>query len=404
MESFSLTSAQARNACFQQGVLANLRYWQSWLEDNQANLPATDRERTNIIRAISFACKVDAAWPLVHRLVLSFSRSMERSGHWEAWNWVILQAMELARRYGDTAVAVELSGLLARLLKREGNFQQAIRQHRQTIHLARQIGDTYNEARAWTNMGYLYIEQGQWQRAEILCCHALKLFEQLDSQHGLAHTENHLGILYTRQWRWELAEQHLQKACALWQTLEDRHGLMYGLLNMGMLYNEMEQPGQALPVLEQALHWATHTGEQAEAGAIYQNMSDSYLQLARPDQAEAHARRAEAIFKRYDNWLNLPLAWLNLGHAPLRQGKLEQAAAYFKAALEKCKQSAYKYGEIKATMGWIDYELARDDHTQAALWVKQLEQLVNHYNHSTHHHHLQSVLTKYRRSLQDKFR
>jgi hypothetical protein len=88
MESFSLTSAQARNACFQQGVLANLRYWQSWLEDNQANLPATDRERTNIIRAISFACKVDAAWPLVHRLVLSFSRSMERSGHWET-TWII---------------------------------------------------------------------------------------------------------------------------------------------------------------------------------------------------------------------------------------------------------------------------------------------------------------------------
>ena len=401
MAILSLSDTQSRTDFLRRRAVANLQFWLDYVTANTTEPAALDRERETVIKAISLGFNVESAWPLVEELVVSFSRYMERSGHWEAWNGIVRQALEVARDTGDIAAQINLSGLLARLLKRQSRFQEAIRQHHQTIRLARQIGDRYNEARAWTNMGFLYIEEGQWHRAEVICCHALKIFEALDSMHGRAHTENHLGLLYTRQWRWELAEARLQRACALWQIMGDSHGLMFGFTNMGLLYNEMEQPAQALQALNQALQQAKNIGEETEVGVIYLNIAYAYTQLDNPQQAETYARLAETNFNHISNWLYLPAAWVNLGKALLAQGKWEQAHSYLQAALDEFKRLAYKYGEINAVSALIDYELAQNNQAQAEMRFNDLKRLISQYDHTGHQNHLERLLKKYHRSLKD---
>ncbi|MBI1878744.1 MAG: tetratricopeptide repeat protein [Chloroflexi bacterium] len=265
MEHSSLTDTQSRANLFQQGVLLNLDYWQTWLANKTADIAALDRERESIIRAISFALDLGSvAWPQVRGVIIAFSAYMERRGHWDIWNRVLRQAVAMAQHLGDVADELTLSLLFARLWQRQSRPTETILAYRRAIRLARCLGDEVSEARACSNLGYLYTEQGQWQRAEILCCHALTIFERRNNDHGRAHTENHLGLLYTRLGQWDKARHHLERACTLWQAMDDPHGVMRGVINLSLLALEMGNPAETLDYSTRALHQAPLPGEAAE--------------------------------------------------------------------------------------------------------------------------------------------
>jgi tetratricopeptide (TPR) repeat protein len=385
-----LSDTQGRADFFQQSLLANLGYWQDWLETTGDQVVALDQHRAGIVKAILFGLDLDEAWPAVRELIETCSSYMERRGYWDSWGSILELALKVAGRQGDEAGLANLSALVARLLHRQGHFQESAAYYRRTMRLARRSGDRFNQARACSNLGYHYIEHGYWQRAEVLCCRALALFEQLDSDHGRAHTQNHLGLLYLRQGRWDRARTYLEQACALWQALRDNHGLMYGFLNLGSLYNELGQPHQALPYLQQARQLAVISGEETEVALIDLSLGNTYRLSGRAFEAEAYAHRAEARFQRFSNFYNLPLAWNNLAGACLDQGKWQQAAGYLQQALESCREMKHRHGEMLTLGSWVEYELARGDLPAAKRRLEVFSDFISR----------QRILTKkYRRSL-----
>ena len=85
MASLNLSNVRSRHDYFQQGILTNLRYWQRWLPEHQADVAAMDRERDPLLRAIGFALELGApAWPAVYELILALAPWMERRGYWDA--------------------------------------------------------------------------------------------------------------------------------------------------------------------------------------------------------------------------------------------------------------------------------------------------------------------------------
>lgn len=402
MAGILLTDTQSRANFFHQTVLNNLHYWRTWLDAKITDVIALDEERNGIVKAISFALKVEEAWPLVFELVATLSPFMERRGHWEMWHWVLNQALETARQVKDASSEVTLSVLLARLSFQQSRFKETRIYYQQAIRLARRIGDRFNEARACTNLGYYYIEQGYWHRAELLCCHALTLFEQLDSNHGRAHTENHLGFLYTRQHRWDQAQHHLERACAIWQMMGDEHGLMRGFINLSGLYTGAAQLHQAHTYLEKALHQARLIGAERDMGTIYMNMGRVYRLLGDLTQAEAYARKAEAIFLRFSSLGELAQVWDNLGIVYFHQGWWQEAFLQLKRSLEAWRNLGNKQGAIEVLMDMIDCELVQGDQQQAMIRLKEVEQLIGSNHEKTLYRHLQPRLEKYRRSLTEK--
>lgn len=386
---------------FRESTLAILQHWQNQPAIKTLDLARLDQDREEIIRVILFALQLHEAWPVVDKLIVDFSPYMERRSYLEMWQRVITQAIEVAQQLGDSAAEVQLSVFIARLLNRQNKPKAVITAYRRTIRLARQVGDLFNEARACTNLGYLYIEHGRrWYRAEVLCCHALSIFGQLDNgRHGQAHTENHLGALYTRQCRWEAARLHLERACALWQAMGDDHGLMYGFMNLGALYIEIESPDLALGYLDQALQQAELTGEKAVIGVIYLNIGYAYRLKGQPDQAELYARQAEGNFRQFSNTLYLPWAWLNLGEALIDQGEWQKAETFLQSAMEIWRKENDTYGQIKALMAKLEYELARKNLSNATTCLTELVSLVKEHRQPEQRHQLQSQLQKYRRSL-----
>jgi len=402
MAGVPLSDTQDRANFFQQTILNNLRYWQAWLQANQANVSAMDRERTNMVRAISYAYNFEPCWPLVLELVQTLSPFMERRGHWESWNWALTRAVKTAARLGDTSAQVTLSILLARLLFQQSRPKESTHYYRRAIRLARQMGDQFNEARACSNLGYHFIEHGQWHRAEVLCCHALTLFEALDSDHGRAHTENHLGVLYTRQHRWQKAQHHLEQACNIWQAMDDDHGLMRGYLNLGLLYIDAEQPSQALSYLEKALQLAQQTGENIDIGIIHTNMGKAYRLLEDWEKAEEYTKQAEAIFQSYSNLAELSRAWNGLGLIYCRQDRWDEAISYLEKSLDVWRSLGIKFEEVELLLDIGECELLRGNRTEAATRLQEIEHLIGSDPERGPYRHFQPRLEKYRRDLTER--
>lgn len=373
MENINLIDAQSRTHFFQQRVLINIRYWQNWVEEKIADVTAMDRYSSCVVRAITFAFRLDESWVSVYNLIVIFSPYMERRGHWDIWKGVLSQAVEMARRVEDRQAEVTLSLLLARLLFRQNRFQDSTQTYRRTIRLARHIGDAESEARACSNLGFLYVELDFRWRAELLCCHALAIFERLEHAHGRAHTHNHLGVLSIQQRQWQVAEQHLEQACRIWRDHNDIHGLMWGLLNLGHLYIEIEQPDQALHCLNEALECAKVTGEESEVANIYNNIGISHRLNNNPVKAETYLWQAEAIFRRTSNTLGLAQVLANLGLACLAQKKLTAAKQHFESALASYQLLKNPYRELRIMLYLVNLELTRGDKAGA---TKRLEEVI----------------------------
>jgi tetratricopeptide (TPR) repeat protein len=393
----ALSDLQSRINFFQERILLNIDYWQSYLSHHE--ITALDAERNQIIKAIAFALELQEAWPSVYELMLGFSPYMERRGSLEGWNQYLGRAINVAQQAQDIGRSITLSLLLGRLLQRQNRLEEAISQYRRVIRLARGTNYDFEEARACTNLGYLYIERGQWWRAEILCCYALTLFERLDNAHGRAHTENHLSVLYMRQGLWDKAQQCLERACTIWEASGDSHGLMYGFLNLGVLYLHMEEPDKALLYSNKALNQAGLSGEELVIGSIYANLSFAYKMKRAWDKAEAYGQQAEVIFKRFANAFRLASAQDDLGVIYLEQQKWVEAGFYLREALEAWRHLNNKYEEIQTMIHFIQYELGRGDQTQAQAWLEEVEQQLSQHDPARQYYQLQSRLDKIRRSL-----
>lgn len=400
MEQVSLTDTQSRNIFFERCILNSIDYWHSWLANNKTDITTLDRDRHNIVKAISFALYLEEAdWPTTRSLIEIFSPYVEKRGFWENWGSILSRAIEVAQQLKDTPNEVKLSILAARLFFRQSRLKEAIKYYRRTVRLARQVGDQFNEARAYTNLGYHYAEQGQWYRAEVLCCYALQLFEQINNDHGLAHTHNHLGYLYTCQCRWEQAQLHLQQACQIWQTIRDMHGLIFGYINLGGLYIRLDQPFPALSYLKKALDLAKHTGEQILVGTIHMNIGSAYMLGGKFNQAEKHAQQAEHIFQKFTNISGLAQVWNILGDIHLRQQQFQGAKQYLKKSLTLWLKLDSTVGQIEVLLDLIALELACKNYAQAKAYFGQGERLIGFSYQATIYHNYLSRLDKYRRSL-----
>lgn len=400
MEQINLTDPLSRRDYFQQGVLANLRYWLGWVKERLTDVAAIDQEQNLIIRAISFALDLkDLAWETTRELIELLSPYMERRGYWDSWSRILDRASHVAQQFGDSLGLARVSSLLARLRARQSRFDEARLNYRHAIKLSRQIGDRVTEARACSNLGYYFIEQGYWWRAEVLCWHALRIFEQLDHNHGRAHTENHLGILYIRQGFWDRAQAHLEQACALWRSMEDGSGLMLGYMNLGMLFNEMEHFDEALSYHHQALFYAEQAGEELIVGTIHMNTGNCLRLMGRFAEAKACCLKAKVIFDRFKNSVGQGLVLDNLGLIYLGQSQGSKAKSALEAAVEVWRNLQNRHNEIRAMTYLLEYALTTENERLARIWLAETEALLNRYDRAGTYQQLWQKVDRLRRSL-----
>lgn len=324
---------QRYQALFQNKVAYALNVWHQHEAIRKVDVPILTKAQESILRIISFGLGVADFWPQVRELVQGFTPYMERRGHWDEWNRILLRAIAAADQVADHNAEITLTSLLARLYQRQSKPEKTIYHYRRSIRLAREADNQFELARACSNLGYLFIDEEHWWRSEMLSCWALGIFEGLDSDHGKAHTHNHLGLLYTRQEDWHKAESHLKQACTIWEQKEDQFALIEGCANLGVLYIEKKNYQLALDFLERANLFAEQVGEEAMRGTIYMNLGVVFRMRQNYNKAKWHYDQAEEIFNRFSNRLGLAQLWANIGNIFADQQVWHSAQSYFEASL-----------------------------------------------------------------------
>lgn len=383
---------------FEQAILNNLRYWNQQ-SINDLDIVSLDRERDNLIRAISFGLKMNQAWELVYPLIIDFTPYLERKGYWDTLHKMLTLAINKAKELNDLETNVVLLGLLARLLQRQSKIKETIATYRRTVRLARKIGKRYEEARACSNLGFVYLEQGYFYRSKVLSCYALKIFEVLNYSHGLAHTHSHLGVLYFQQGIWKRAKFHLGRAFDIWCSMEDRHGLMRGLINLGLFYLKTDKSDKALLYLKEAVNQAKLSGEEVEIATIYFNISVVNRLNGNLEEAERYIQKAEKTYKKFSNSVGLAYVWNDLGMIYVQKKDWQNAKSYLEASLEMWRKLQNEGKEIEVLLDMIEYELAQDNKQQACKQLEHINDLINQYNVQKKFPNLMKRFRAYRCSL-----
>lgn len=173
-------------------------------------------------------------------------------------------ALSLPEKYQRLAAIVE--GITETFIL-TGEWGQAVRLLRFVLEMADKAEDKGKSgARIRIHLGYLLRRRGNYQEAMELLQEAKRLAEQALDDRTLGDAAYHLGDLYYieafymhRRDRNEALEFH-NEALALRKKVDDKRGVVHSLSRLGTIYEQTGKPDQALEYHNEAIRIANEIG------------------------------------------------------------------------------------------------------------------------------------------------
>ncbi|GIW36682.1 MAG: hypothetical protein KatS3mg073_0827 [Meiothermus sp.] len=215
-------------------------------------------------------------------------------GEYEASEASFEEALTLARREGQLALAGSLLQNLAATTLRLGRYAQATKRFTEAIELSRSLGDARTETTSYRNLGYLYFLQGQfgpaWNTLEEALELARPLGPGLQAQVLLVQVEllSYLAV-------YPEAEGRLEEASRLAQAAQDERLLWACRYNRALLglWRCPEETGPIetlLPSLREARLGDLAMGAEFDLLALgrKENLLERLLACCRPQTPVQH--------------------------------------------------------------------------------------------------------------------
>lgn len=291
-------------------------------------------------------------------------------------------------------------------------FDEAAASLTRAEQLARQVGDRTSEARALHNQGLLAIRTGRQQEAQPLIEASLALndadgrerdadanrhylgfiardqgryadaleFHRVVLEHGrarqdaqaIAHSANALGILYAQQEQNDEALGYFREAAEAYGTLGDRYSEAMAYINIGNTLEGDELWREALAPLERGLQIAIAEGSVDAEILARAERAKVLLELDRPDEAEADARRAVELVDAGATSTRQHQATAALGRVLARKGKPAEAERVLERSVAASRESGRKSEqyEVLGELAGVEFALGRHaeafEHLQAS--------------------------------------
>lgn len=271
--------------------------------------------------------------------------------------------------------------------------------------LAQQLGDRTSQADALHNQGLLAIRTGRQQEAQPLIEASLALndadgrereadanrhylgfiardqgryadaleFHRVVLEHGrarhdaqaIAHSANALGILYAQQEQNDEALSYFREAAGAYGTLGDRYSEAMAYINIGNTLEGDRNWREALPPLERGLEIAIGEGSVDAEILARAERAKVLLELDRPDEAEADARRAVELVDAGATSTRQHQATAALGRVLARKGDLAGAERMLERSVSASRESGRKSEQYEVQSELADVEFALGKHAEA---------------------------------------
>ncbi len=308
------------------------------------------------------------------RWMLRIGRILDRFGRRDAAADMFNNAVRLAGENTSprlTCIALMEQGELSR---RQGDLSGAYLSQGRAMETARQNHLDREEADALNNLAIAAVESGHLNRAEDLLRDSLKLAEKISEKRLVGHIYNNLGVILCMKNVFQGALVEFARAIPCREAVNDAKGLSETYHNMSVTYKDMNDINRAEHMLEKALEITRKlndkgqeanilltriellilSGDDPFALSLAEQLADMQSQLKDlPGLAENHKLMAN-IYHRQNNLteavrhleesvctfrslgilLGEAESLKELGSCVGQQGRVEDAAIYFRQSLK----------------------------------------------------------------------
>ncbi|MEI5519559.1 tetratricopeptide repeat protein [Streptomyces brasiliscabiei] len=229
------------------------------------------------------------AWQLAWTMTAFF----DLAGHWQEWVSTHRQALDAARRSGDTVGETRTLRNLARVRSRQGRHQDALVLLRHSESLARDLDDPVAQAQALRNMSTVLGRRHRHTDALDLAQRALSLFETAGHRIGQGRVLNQIG------WHLSMVGDHRQAVHYCRQSLDivrdlvDRDGEGAAWNSLGSAHQHLGDHREAITCLGRALRLRRERGDLGEIAETLDHLAEAQLSLG--DRARATECWHEAL-------------------------------------------------------------------------------------------------------------
>ncbi|MBK9711398.1 MAG: tetratricopeptide repeat protein [Kouleothrix sp.] len=254
-----------------------------------------------------------------------------------ALDWIQRGLQFLGRR--ETAATVELLAIGGLINTRQGDLKQALRQCDSCVQMAEQLADPTSLAFAYTSRAHVFLRLSSSAAAVADVKAALALYEQAGNIHGQALSYNGLGNTYFEISQWSDADGYYRQARAIFSQTGDVLRLAFTNNNLAEIARYQGRLADALAFYQEALRSLEQVGASLYMiGVLHMNLGATFVQRGEIDAAIEHLRTGEQKFTQLGTRDFLPELYRHFGAAALAGGRLAEAEARGRQALDLARE------------------------------------------------------------------
>lgn len=323
-----------------QVVANNLAFWQQRLQGMAAaEYPQLAAEQANLLRAVWFGLRLPATHAATNQLLVPLMFLIDHWGTWHTWLPVVEALLPQVTDPLERAHLLEMAGLAHRRLHK---LAEAATYYEAAVALLRDVNNWYEVARLQQGLCDVYRLQHEYAAAEKAGQLALEIFTELGKAQSpqMAATRGVLGQVASAQGHWAVADDHFVAAATLWRALGEKLRLARTLNNYAIVLHSQQRFAEAKVLYAEALEVVKATDNAMERVNILTSLGAVLFEQGELAAAEECFRQADSDWLRQSPYLALRgTVANNLGNVCAAQGRLTEAEAHLRGAVQLCQQA-----------------------------------------------------------------
>jgi predicted ATPase/DNA-binding SARP family transcriptional activator len=243
------------------------------------------------------------------------------------------ESLRLKRELGDRRGEGSTLGNLGTLLASTDNAAAA-GYYEQALQIARDVGDRWEEGLLLNNLGICWLEQGEYGRALPCYEQALHIRQDVGDRHGVATTLGNLGEIYRLQGAYDRAQVYYEQSLTASQEISYRVGVCWARIYQSLLHHHQEDNQSAVRWAQEALDLATTIENQHLQARALINLGHAQVALGNLEEAVASYEQAYLLHLDAGEQGQSLDALAGLARAALRQGQIQKAHDHAEGILD----------------------------------------------------------------------
>lgn len=316
-------------ARFQRKIARNAAAWQAFLAEQGDDPAALDRELANLTKAAQQALLEPQAWDEGLALVGNAWRYVELHGHWQEWQALLAQGVEVSRQAGRAPFEALLLDQLGEAARLAGDNRAAQGYFEASVACYRALGERGGLGRALSHLSQVQLVLDDWNSATQSCREAAAIFEGLQQPDDLGLAHNNWGLICQEQERLAEALAHFDLAETAFRAAANQRGQAKTLVNRSVVFRLRQELDNAARYLRQAIALYEQIGDPLHSASTQMNLSILLFETGRPAEALALNLEAERVFRRLRHRPFLARICNNHGMFLAALGRLAEAQEAF---------------------------------------------------------------------------